>query len=732
MKIEKIEKIEGIEREINKKISYLLTPSIETIDHAFMPLSDHPSIYGISIPKSFKEYFYSDITSLKLDMYLSNIEKTSFVVSFAEYIFEINYNSDKNKLNFYYNGIKIAHLPLSNRFMIVLRVIDNKLYLTINGRRLKELKEDISVIKQSGLVINNLETDIYLVEIQAMYADKGYHYKYFGFHNERATKELYKTAPKYVLEWERRTKEFYTTLLSCYQLLKFHDHLSDETIQLVYKYSEFVFETLFAWPKWRPSSNTDVGNAIWETNNWSNGYAAGAFSLSCSILNINNARVNRKFFDHGTSWLLDKRGLGTVGITQAFPNTIHWNNRSTNHGIVILTTFLLGALLLHKRWTTSTKVLYKDLQEIVNSSLQDGSYLESISYFQFIVLELSPFLFLLAEMENMDINALIDRDFPAFKKCCNFIKYSSNPVTKKYFANYGDCESTEEWLFPVSCFFQNISPNLLFRDLEYKQELYSIFTLNYDDNVNNKNYDCNSVDFCFFKDNSFFSLHNNEDGFYLWVNGSKLHKTHNKDNDIGAFYLSDTLGKIFVKKQGRLVTNHNVFVVDSIYLNEDPVSVIKKIPEYTSARKINGVLSIVYEGSESICLRVNIKNHLTYDNRKILSEYSRYFYISKTKDFYMLISDYFESEYNIGVKSLIHLYDGIVPNSINNHKIAHERFVVECDKNSIINYCHEQQLLEIKAAGFCKKGWIHTCINNTQDIDFKHVIEEFYNKVLEK
>ena len=171
-----------------------------------------------------------------------------------------------------------------------------------------------------------------------------------------------------------------------------------------------------------------------------------------------------------------------------------------------------------------------------------------------------------------------------------------------------------------------------------------------------------SIEYQVFTQNQFVGLkhQNNNESYYIWMNGSKLHKTHNKDNDLGSFYLSDHLGEVFVKNKGIDIRNHNVVTINELLQKGNPISVTEAdINEYRLPRGINGQVELVLNNEEAYVFKHNAMSYFEFSEVNLVQNHTRYFVFLKRRGFNFVIVDKIISTYKTKCEARFHVHSSI-------------------------------------------------------------------------
>ncbi|AUD78511.1 hypothetical protein CW740_04275 [Kangiella profundi] len=323
----------------------------------------------------------------------------------------------------------------------------------------------------------------------------------------------YPTTLKNILHWEKFSRRFYHAALMI-SICKEAGYDSE-------KFKEFSVNSLSmlrSMEHWRPQGNN------FDKNNWSNGYLPGAWALLGGDIETFHAK-------------------GTEYITQ-LPNASHWIKRSTNHGIVILSTYLVGAKFLNQ------ELIGLDLlREIIKGSLSDGCYPEGLSYLSFILSELIPLL-RITWPNNIDWYSHIQNFLPGLEGAKTHIRLASG-LTGIPRATFGDGEPGKLYkngvLFADSLSKNGSLDNVLNQELRMDERLSPLVT-----NLPHLSHSTESE--------KVFKMHfatARTNDWMLWINGSRVHLTHNAQHDTGSFFFERK--DLFVgESPGREAWKHNV------------------------------------------------------------------------------------------------------------------------------------------------------------------------------
>ncbi|MGW9328808.1 hypothetical protein [Bosea sp. NPDC055594] len=233
-------------------------------------------------------------------------------------------------------------------------------------------------------------------------------------------------------DWERRSNAIYGTLMVIAQLRDI-GRLDPKCAAMARSSERWVRDMrdhIVSAPYWRPSGANP--SEPWDFNGWSNGLLPGALGLCCAILDDTPSSAIEAFIMRGASWLVDA----------SFPEAHYWHRRSTNHGIVIYSSFLLGAELLRLNNMDFVRRLDADWHAIMADTAADGSYSEGLHYLVFAFDHALPLIWLKAQQPGWSLRHYPD-GMNYFRLLPDYLNHATS-ATGVPFANFGD-EFLESW-----------------------------------------------------------------------------------------------------------------------------------------------------------------------------------------------------------------------------------------------------------------------------------------------
>ena len=141
----------------------------------------------------------------------------------------------------------------------------------------------------------------------------------------------------------------------------------------------YVFDGLRKWPHWRPCAGLYPETGMWDRNSFTNGTVPALFALLARMYGCSgDDDVVERFHDRGTSFMNSM----TRGDFLAFParDEDHWIKRSANHGLIMLSTYMIAAKLLGQTDRDDVRAIDLILGGALHRLHQDGSFCEGVAY----------------------------------------------------------------------------------------------------------------------------------------------------------------------------------------------------------------------------------------------------------------------------------------------------------------------------------------------------------------
>jgi len=269
---------------------------------------------------------------------------------------------------------------------------------------------------------------------------------------DAATRYPVKSSPYWVREWEERARKLWHISIA---LRVSADCLAIDGLPAGEKLpahitglARLILGSVHNFTHWRPSGAMTPKRGPWERGNWANGFLLGAFGLMVGLLkdhqllHIHEAGLIRSGTDKGVSWF--QRNPGKKYRKYNFPPVSHWLRRSTNHGIVILASALVGYEELIRslpmpRATKKRNLLRQDFWTLLNGSFPEGVYPEGIRYEQFSLQEAIAYILYVYRHTGGDWQTFYLQNFSqlaAVKACLEAAVYPGSIIPM---VSWGDC-----------------------------------------------------------------------------------------------------------------------------------------------------------------------------------------------------------------------------------------------------------------------------------------------------
>jgi len=652
---EQPQRVREMLRKTRERINSIIRPSSPVgFNLPFMPTHGYPEIHafklnaGESINPSINNH--DSVEGYYAEIYFEPEMASELIVHFGCCVAECTLREDSS-ISILIGGRELTSISKNGLFNLSVRRIRGIYYFCVNSEEIREVapgagREQFSIACREGKVG--------VVQLQTMGLEG---FNYVSFQNCELSRRhvVCGASPQFVLRWERTAQLIYQAALFTAVSLKFHTD-DDGILQAdVREFSDLMRNALLSWPYWRPSGDYFPQSGAWERNNWSNGYLPGAFGILCGLGNVANGIWRDKFNSHGLQWLIPMVDAKELLSTQ-FPPVSHWLRRSTNHGLVIYSTFMMGALHFFDFGDPVIDRIQDVFHKILRESLK-GGYPEGFSYAQFVLQELIPYLVLILAEAKGDKNAVYSELFGDVSELADLFWYGS--LDDGYlFARFGDC-SDAGWSPGVSRIVNSLpgeSRNTLIDMGKITNELPSFFgdayTLLAQVLPINKKIDDSSPrvagrEFSQIGSAALRGKSKSGRNYSIWISGSKLHHTHNKDYDFASFYLYVDGSPWAIEESGREAYKHNTILLPGFNIDEacDPLTCAGDIG---GSARLSGEVNIIDADEYAASVRVRIPGMYRDEGNKYrLGAGYRYFKINVSDSFVVIIVDIIEISENV-------------------------------------------------------------------------------------
>ena len=500
------------------------------------------------------------------------------------------------------DNTKFSIKPAQNRFfsLSVINLLDT-VYLWAGGNR------KILLYKSQSYIDNNCGT--YLSIHQGSLGILGYQkwdlynvvYEYPLKITDTSTQYSIGYTNFFVRQWEERARKLWhmaVAIRACADLVELdtHNKLPDFFILM----AKLITSALSHFSHWRPSRELTPQAGEWERGNWSNGFLLGAFGLMTGvlkdfdILHINESHLKSDAINKGINWLLcsDQNNYTTLD----FPPAKHWIKRSTNHGIVILSSALIGLSEINRtlkipEFRSTYNYLHEQFSILFQTSFQNGVYLEGIRYAQFSLQESIAYLLYLYNQSNMHWKDFCNTNFPVLKEIKHYIETAAYPGSQVPYVNWGDCQILP-WKISVLYFFDSVDGGTVgsVSSLVYNNGM-SVSLLETNDNEilkteplklptlllpNKQNHTCDKSAQLVNINNEIITYESYSNNisypdWKLYIAATRIHLTHNKDHDCGNFFLASHGKLLLGKLPGRALYNHSTVGIKGVAQHSDNI-----------------------------------------------------------------------------------------------------------------------------------------------------------------
>lgn len=297
----------------------------------------------------------------------------------------------------------------------------------------------------------------------------------------------------------------------------------------------YVFESFRKWPQWRPSAGLYPENGTWDRNSFSNGTIPALFALLARLYGCaDDSSVIDRFHDRGTAFL-GSIARGSVLEFRARDED-HWVRRSANHGLIMLTAYMLGAKLLGQAERDDVKKIDRILGGALHRLHEDGSFCEGVAYQFFGQGFFLPYVKLFGLDHAYDEQLSIASLTKLLGATFDWISLS-HTGDGEVFANFGDNFTQRVRRTSHLAFLQRYADGRLDAPEGYEKKFDEFFSLAPDLDVSRRSR--SGLETRAYPNNQTYLAAAFEEGggrsMGLFVIGSTLQRTHNHNHDCGGF-----------------------------------------------------------------------------------------------------------------------------------------------------------------------------------------------------
>lgn len=382
----------------------------------------------------------------------------------------------------------------------------------------------------------------------------------------------------------------------------------DEALQV-------LLDQLLKWPFWRPAAGDYPESGAWDRNSFTNGTLPAIVAVLARLTNREaDPEVLDRFHDRGTAFL--NSAARSSFIAFAARNHDHWVRRSANHGLIMLSAYMVGAHLLNQTHRDDVRQIDRTFGIAIHRLLEDGSFCEGVAYEFFALSYLLPYIHLFGDTHAYDDDRSIGTLIPLLGKSYDWVSLNHD-CNGAVFGNFGDNFTDKIRRISLYSYFQSCSDSRLEipdRYAEWSDELFSFapvprFERSLGRRVESRFYPVNQTYLA-----AAYTL-DGDRASGLFVIGSKLQRTHNKNHDCGGF--SFYWGCDCVKISGSEESSHlnnSIGFMDS-----------GKIVPHDGPRLYSGSVQEIFAADEEIRVEANVSPGRGFMKGRSRIEFTRIF-----------------------------------------------------------------------------------------------------------
>lgn len=357
----------------------------------------------------------------------------------------------------------------------------------------------------------------------------------------------------------------------------------------------FLLSHILKWPHWRPAAGDYPESAAWDRNSFTNGTLPAIVALLARLTRREaDEELIERFHDRGTAFLNSSTRGGF--LTFRARDQDHWVRRSANHGLIMLSAYLIGARLLNQMHRSDVRQIDLTFGLAIHRLLEDGSFCEGVAYEFFALSYLLPYIHLFGDEHSYDEQRSIRTLRPLLGKSYDWVSLNHDQ-DGHVFGNFGDNFTDKIRRVSLFSYFQSCTESRLeipCRYAEWSDEQFSFapaprFERSPGRRIEARLYPINQT---------YLATAYSDDGERLsglFVIGSKLQRTHNRNHDCGgfSFYWGNARVEISKSEQEAHLNNAVAFMEDG------------KIVPHDGPRAYTGSVHEISAGAEHVRLQTH-------------------------------------------------------------------------------------------------------------------------------
>ncbi|HET6409548.1 MAG TPA: hypothetical protein VFG14_16800, partial [Chthoniobacteraceae bacterium] len=222
---------------------------------------------------------------------------------------------------------------------------------------------------------------------------------------------------------------------------------------------QFLLSQILKWPFWRPAAGDYPESGAWDRNSFTNGTLPAIVGLLARLTNREaDVDLIDRFHDRGSAFL-NSANRGSF-LSFAARDQDHWVRRSANHGLIMLSAYMIGAHLLNQTHRDDVGQIDRTFGLAIHRLLEDGSFCEGVAYEFFALSFLLPYMHLFGDAHAYDDQRSIRTLKSLLGKSYDWVSLNHDS-SGTVFGNFGDNFTNKIRKISLFSYFQSCSDSEL-------------------------------------------------------------------------------------------------------------------------------------------------------------------------------------------------------------------------------------------------------------------------------
>lgn len=455
-----------------KKVEYILSgQQLAWLDALFMP---PPSFPEVPVSLENKDLCFGteaidrQEAALRIDLYIGDVTEFSGSVKIAGVNLEVTAVNGKAGIKSEGEVLVRGLQTQKGHFSLSVLKQPSNFLIWVTGKKCKLLCQCANSNRRLGDFRLKVENEVIGFVGFQCWSESGSIFK-FGDEKDFIKSFAIKSSPFWVRQWEERARKLWHLSLAIrvcadinQETRRTKTEALSENMRLIVR---LIHLALGAFPYWRAAESKHPRPMKWERGNWSSGFLCGAYGITAGLLmemeeiQLDRVRIIESALNKGSGWLAGERHEPLA--TCDFPPVAHWVKRSTNHGVVILASALVGLrevqrVFYSQKLAKHIEKLDKEFWLLINHSFKNGMYLEGIRYAQFSLQEAAAYIIYDYGGSSTSFHHYIKERCSELIKIADFFLSAAYPGSNIPLVNWGDC-ATLPWKRSVLNFVDCLS-----------------------------------------------------------------------------------------------------------------------------------------------------------------------------------------------------------------------------------------------------------------------------------